>query len=84
MFRLKHKKINPEVNTVFLKGSFNKWGKGYPMVYNKRKKIWSVTITVKPGSYRYKFNWGGRNWIADPANNNIEMTGHGNSIVIVK
>lgn len=76
----------PERN-VFLTGGFNGWQPDDPKFELKEGKdgVWSVTVTLDPGKYEYKFVLDGR-LVADP--NAIESVADGSGgkkcLVIVK
>jgi 1,4-alpha-glucan branching enzyme len=61
-----------EANTASLVGEFNNWdSNATPMVRRKDGKF-TVTVTLKPGEYRYKFLINGERWELDnKAENNV-------------
>lgn len=53
-------------STVYLAGSFNKWDpKGLKMVDKDGNGLYSVSVTLAPGIYEYKFVINGV-WTLDP------------------
>lgn len=53
--------------SVTLVGDFNDWNaSARPMVYDSLLDIWSLTLTLEPGRYEYKFFVDGREWWNDP------------------
>ncbi len=74
-------KDHPERVTLF--ASFNGWNReNLPMNYDKKNKIYSVSVPLEPGSYQYKYNIKGRE-ILDPANKDSIPNGLGgyNSVI---
>lgn len=75
-------------HTVLLSGSFNGWGKDAAtadvMTDSAGKGAWTVTKTLTPGVYQYKFVVDGK-WQADANNPNQVPDGYGgkNSVVEV-
>jgi hypothetical protein len=58
----------PGAGTVALVGDFNNWdGAATPMLAAHNGALWSVTIPLTPGRYRYAFLVNGSRWIVDPA-----------------
>lgn len=58
---------SPDAKYVSLVGDFNNWiDNRAPMKKNKRK-VWSITIPLKKGTYSYKFNIDGV-WVLDNSN----------------
>ena len=76
-------KDHPERVNLF--GSFNGWNReNLPMIYDKKKKIYSITVPLEPGTHQYKFYLGEKE-ILDPENNDSIPNGLGgyNSVVII-
>jgi hypothetical protein len=58
----------PGAGSVALVGDFNDWdGTATPMLAARNGALWSVTIPLTPGRYRYAFLVNGARWIVDPA-----------------
>ena len=86
--------ISPEVNgtevtfrysgsasSVYLAGSMNGWSSSATAMTKDANGIWSVTLTLDPGVYEYKFIVDG-SWITDPCNGVVGGY-DGNNIVVV-
>jgi len=57
----------PGARSVTLVGDFNDWNlSARPMVYDARLDLWSLTLTLEPGLYEYKFFVNSREWWNDP------------------
>ena len=76
---------DPNAREVKLAGDFNQWqAHDSLMIYDEEKKVWKKVISLKPGSYQYRYVVDGR-WIPDP-NNPLTMDdqlGGTNSLVVV-
>ncbi len=60
----------PDARSVTIAGSFNNWdGQANPLTRNP-EGTWTVTLSLKPGSYHYKFVINGDQWQEDPGNPN--------------
>ena len=60
--------VVPRAQTVSLVGDFNDWSAGAtPMHPAAGGSIWSVTIPLTTGRYRYAFLVDGSRWLADPS-----------------
>jgi hypothetical protein len=60
--------VIPDANAVSLVGDFNDWDDAAtPMAPRGRDGVWSVTVPLAPGRYRYSFLVDGVTWLADPA-----------------
>ncbi|HMA44755.1 MAG TPA: isoamylase early set domain-containing protein [Gemmatimonadales bacterium] len=58
----------PGAGTVALVGDFNDWdGTVTPMRAAPNGALWSVTVPLAPGRYRYAFLVNGSRWLVDPA-----------------
>jgi hypothetical protein len=54
--------------SVALVGDFNDWNVGAQQLQQvSQNGVWSVTVPLAPGRYRYTFVVNGNRWIADPA-----------------
>src|SRR5437870_6710676 len=58
----------PDSQTVDLMAEFNQW-KGQPMT-KEANGIWTIKVSVPPGTYGYKFLVDGKDWVFDPKNSN--------------
>ena len=68
--------------SVTVAGSFNDWNNSVLAMEKGNDNVWSVTTTVQPGSYEYKFVINGGTWIADPSNDST-VGNDGNSQLIM-
>lgn len=60
--------LAPSAATVALVGDFNDWNvSATPMRPAPGNGIWSVTVPLDPGRYRYAFLVDGQTWLADPS-----------------
>ncbi len=63
--KVKFNLMAPQANEVSLVGDFNSWdAKASPMKKDK-KGMWTVSISLAPGTYSYRFFVDGR-WENDP------------------
>src|SRR5438128_349504 len=58
----------PDAQTVDLMSEFNQW-KGLAMT-KQPNGIWTVKVSITPGTYGYKFLVDGKDWVFDPKNSN--------------
>lgn len=58
--------LAPEAHEVYLAGDFNNWDTSANPMKKDKKGIWKATLTLKPGSYEYRFLVDG-NWENDPS-----------------
>ena len=58
--------LTPEAHEVYLAGDFNNWDTSANPMKKDKKGIWKATLTLKPGSYEYRFLVDG-NWENDPS-----------------
>ncbi len=56
----------PDAQSVSLMGEFNNW-KGAAMT-KESDGVWSLKVTLSPGTYGYKFLVDGKDWVFDPDN----------------
>jgi 1,4-alpha-glucan branching enzyme len=60
--------VAPGATSVTLVGDFNDWNvAATPMHAASEDGIWSVSLPLPPGRYRYAFLVDGTRWMADPA-----------------
>ena len=64
--------------SVAVAGSFNGWdrGKNFLKLSGDRKN-WETTLSLRPGSYQYKFVLDGTTWVTDPSKPEVD-DGNGN------
>jgi len=68
--------VAPEAKSVLLSGDFNAWNTcSHPLKKDARGK-WEIDITLKPGSYQYRFIVDG-SWRNDPKCNNVTPNSFG-------
>jgi hypothetical protein len=78
--------VIPSAHAVSLVGDFNDWDEAAtPMTPRDTDGIWSVTVPLAPGRYRYSFLVDGETWVADPAAPRVLEDDYGrpNSVVTV-
>jgi hypothetical protein len=76
----------PDATDVEVIGSFNHWSQqGVRMVWDKERRLWVVTLSLKRGSYEYAFRVNGTEIVADPRAvlHQDDGFGHQNSILII-
>jgi len=60
--------VAPTASVVSLVGDFNDWSDAaMPMKREAGNGIWSVTVPLEPGRYRYAFLVDGATWLSDPS-----------------
>ncbi|MGM0409356.1 MAG: alpha amylase N-terminal ig-like domain-containing protein [Bacillota bacterium] len=76
-----------DVESVHLAGSFNDWSKSAdPMTDENDDGLYTITKSLKPGEYTYKFVVNGNKWVRDPNNKKTVDDGFGgvNSVLEVE
>ena len=58
--------LAPAAQEVYLAGDFNNWDASSNPMKKDKKGIWKITLSLKPGTYEYRFLVDG-NWENDPA-----------------
>lgn len=59
--------VAPDAGTVALVGDFNDWDTtATPLMRGVGDGVWSVTVPLSPGRYRYSFLVDGTTWLRDP------------------
>jgi hypothetical protein len=59
--------VAPAATTVSLVGDFNDWQAAVtPMASTVADGLWTVTVPLAPGRYRYAFLVDGATWVPDP------------------
>ena len=73
-------------HTVGVAGSFNGWNAtANPLLPKQDRVTWTVTLSLAPGVYPYKFVVNGTRWLADPnAPSQDDGSGNVNSLLVVK
>ncbi len=76
---------SPEARSVYVTGSFNDWSLDESCRMNNNNGLWSLTLDLKPGIYKYQFIVDGK-WQEDPENKVTERNSFGdiNSLIEVK
>ncbi|MGD8727658.1 MAG: isoamylase early set domain-containing protein [Gemmatimonadales bacterium] len=60
--------VHPAASRVSLVGDFNDWSdQAMPMERESDNGLWSITVPLQPGRYRYAFLVDGMTWISDPS-----------------
>jgi hypothetical protein len=76
--------VAPEASTVALVGDFNDWSDSATPLVRAEGGVWTVTVPLPPGRYRYSFVVDGRVWRNDPQASAVEDEfGRPNSVVTV-
>lgn len=57
----------PADSAVVLVGDFNDWNPAATPLHRATDGVWSVTVPLRPGRYRYTFIVDGTRWHRDPA-----------------
>ena len=75
----------PGAKRVSLAGNFNNWDASSLLGKKDRKGNWSVSVSLNPGKYEYKFVVDG-SWIGDPACKSCVPNSFGtsNCVLVVK
>lgn len=56
-----------DANQASLAGDFNNWDSGAMPLTRGDDGLWTITVPLKPGRYRYTFLVDGDRWVRDPA-----------------
>jgi 1,4-alpha-glucan branching enzyme len=77
--------VAPAAREVFLAGSFNNWDPTATPMIPLGHGRWGKELTLKPGSYEYRFVVDGQ-WMSDPAAKQSVPNPYGesNSIMVVR
>ncbi len=77
--------VVPQARSVALVGDFNDWDvASLPLTRGPAAGVWSVTVPLEPGRYRYTFVIDGTRWMADPLVPAVEDEfGRPNSVITV-
>jgi hypothetical protein len=57
----------PAVSAVAVVGDFNDWDSRATPLHNGSDGLWTVTVPLRPGRYRYTFIVDGTRWRRDPS-----------------
>jgi glycosidase len=72
------------VRVVHLAGSFNNWDRNATTLTTSDGRAWSVTLSLTPGKYSYKFVLDDNEWIADPSSpGQSDGNGNVNSVLVL-
>lgn len=75
---------NSPLDSVHLCGTFNNWTIGSdPMKLEAGTRRWTITKSLAPGVYQYKFVLNGNEWITDPKAEKNEDDGNGNTNSVI-
>jgi len=66
----------PEAEKVYLAGTFNNWDASAHPMKKDRDGVWKTSLSLKPGSYEYRFFVDG-NWENDPSCSNCVLNEFG-------
>lgn len=76
--------VAPEASEVTLVGDFNDWSVSATPLRQAEGGVWTVTVPLPPGRYRYSFVVDGKVWRNDPDAASMEDEfGRPNSVVTV-
>jgi hypothetical protein len=76
--------VAPEASAVTLVGDFNDWSVSATPLRQAEGGVWTVTVPLPPGRYRYSFVVDGKIWRNDPEASSMEDEfGRPNSVVTV-
>ncbi len=75
----------PQAQSVYVTGSFNDWSLDEKCRMMNKKEVWTLSLPLKAGVYKYQFIVDGR-WQEDPENKKTERNSFGdiNSLIEVK
>ncbi|MGQ9473783.1 MAG: isoamylase early set domain-containing protein [Candidatus Caldatribacteriaceae bacterium] len=78
-FRLEYS----QANQVSIAGDFNRWNPETHPLEKRKKGYWSITLTLPPGKYEYRYFVDGQ-WFTDPATQRVPNEfGSENSVIVV-
>jgi hypothetical protein len=76
--------VAPEASAVTLVGDFNDWSVSATPLRQAEGGVWTVTVPLPPGRYRYSFVVDGKVWRNDPDAASMEDEfGRPNSVITV-
>ena len=74
----------PLAQNVFIAGNFNQWNPNDVPLKKRKKGHWSITLTLPPGRYEYRYIVDGF-WMNDPKAEKVPNEwGSENSVIIVE
>lgn len=75
----------PEARAVTLAGDFNSWRQdACKLVKAEAEGVWTVTVPLPPGRYKYMFIVDGQKWQTDPLAEAYEHDGFGHQNAVVE
>jgi 1,4-alpha-glucan branching enzyme len=75
----------PHAKRVSLAGDFNNWRHNeLRLLKAEAKGVWTVTVPLSPGRYKYMFVVDGKQWQTDPLAESHEQDGFGNKNAVVE
>jgi hypothetical protein len=77
----------PKARSVALAGDFNGWRQdGCRLIKAEAEGVWTITVPLRPGRYKYMYIVDGQQWETDPLAESYEQDGFGmrNAIVDVQ
>lgn len=75
----------PKAREVTLAGDFNNWRRDqYRLTRAEADGVWTVTVPLHPGRYKYMFVVDGQKWQTDPLAESYEHDGFGNENAVVE
>ena len=81
---IKYKQQVPAKDVICV-GDFNRWSKKHgKMQFNNDTHEWMISMSLKPGVYRYKFLVDGTKWLADPASTELIEDGFGGNCSVLR
>jgi hypothetical protein len=74
----------PEAKEVSVAGDFNNWRQDEcRLIRAETEGVWTVTVPLKPGRYKYMFIVDGKSWQTDPLAESYEQDGFGYQNAVV-
>jgi hypothetical protein len=75
----------PQARMVSLAGDFNNWRRDeLRLIKAEAEDVWTVTVPLKPGRYKYMFIVDGQTWQTDPLAESYEQDGFGHQNAVVE
>lgn len=68
----------PGARRVSLAGDFNKWSAERGLMKQENSGIWTLEVSLQPGTYHYMFVVDGEAWVTDPHAESYRDDGFGN------
>ena len=74
----------PRAHLVSLAGDFNNWRPDqYRLIKAEAEGVWTISVPLPPGRYKYMFILDGRKWQTDPLAESYEHDGFGYQNAVV-